>query len=61
MGCSAIQNSWFHKSKMNRRVMGKQASNVYKRVTFTIILERVNNLCQLLNLLDSEVLYQENI
>jgi len=41
--------------------MGKQTCNVYKRVSFTIIVERVNRLCQMLNLLDSETLYQVSI
>jgi len=43
IGCFTIQNSWFGESRIIRRVMGKQNCNVYKRVTFTIIVERVNS------------------
>ena len=38
-------------------VMGKQTCRANKRVTFTVIVERVNSLCQLLNLLGTEALY----
>jgi len=41
--------------------MGKQTCNANKRVSFTVIVERVNNLCQLLNLLGSEALYEVSI
>jgi len=50
IGCSAIQNPWFRKSRIRRGVIGKQTN---KRVTFTVIVERVNSLCQLLNLLSA--------
>ena len=58
MGCSAIQNPWFRKSRIRRGVMGKRAN---KRVTFTAIIERVNSPCQLLNLLGTEALYEVSI
>ena len=61
IGCSAIQNPWFCKSKINRRVMGKQTCSANKRVTFTVIIERVNSLCQLLNLLGGKALYEVSI
>jgi len=61
IGCSAIQNPWFRKSRIRRRVMGKQTCRANKRVTFTVIVERVNNLCQLLNLLGTEALYEFSI
>ena len=38
--------------------MGKQTCRTNKRVTFTVIVERVNSLCQLLNLLNTEALYE---
>jgi len=41
IGCSAIQNPWFRKSRINRRVMDKQTCSANKRVTFTVIVERV--------------------
>jgi len=55
MGCSAIQNPWFCKSRIRRGVMGKQTCRANKRVT---IVERVNSPCQLLNLLGTEALYE---
>jgi len=58
IGCSAIQNPWFRKSIIRRGVMGKQTC---KRVTFTVIVERVNSPCQLLNLLGTEALYEVSI
>jgi len=61
IGCSTIQNPWFCKSIINRRVMGKQTCSANKRVTFIVIVERVNSLCQLLNLLDGEALYKVSI
>ena len=61
IGCSAIQNPWFRKSRIRRGVMGKQTCRANKRVTFIIIVERVNSLCQLLNLFGTEVLYEVSI
>jgi len=61
IGCSAIQNPWFRKSRIRRRVMGKQNCRANKCVTCTVIVERVNSLCQLLNLLGSEALYKISI
>ena len=61
MGCSAIQNPWFRKSRIRRGVMGKQNCRANKRVTFTVIVERVNNLAKLLNLLGTEALYEVSI
>jgi len=58
IGCSAIQNSWFRKSRINRQVMGKQTCSANKSVILTIIVEQVNSLCQLLNLLNGEALYE---
>ena len=58
MGCSAIQNPWFRKSIIRRGVMGKQTCRANKRVTSTVIVERVNSPCQLLNLLGTEALYE---
>jgi len=60
-GCSAIQNSWFRKNIINRRVMGKQTCNANKCVTFTVIVERVDRLCQLLNLFGDEALHKVSI
>jgi len=59
MGCSAIQNPWFRKSRIRRGVMRKQTCRANKRVTFTV--ERVNSPCQLLNLLGTEALYEVSI
>jgi len=61
IGCSAILNPWFRKSEINRRVMGNQTCSANKGVTFTVIVERVNSLCQLLNLLGGETLYEVSI
>jgi len=58
MGCSAIQNPWFHKSRIRRGVMGKQTCRANKCVTFTVIVERVNSPYQLLNLLGTEAFVQ---
>jgi len=58
MGCSAIQNPWFRKSRIRRGVIGKQTGRANKRVTFTVSVERVNSPCQLLNLLGTEALYE---
>jgi len=41
--------------------MGKQTCRANKRVTFTVIVERVNSPCQLLNLLGIEALYEVSI
>ena len=41
--------------------MGKQTCRANKRVTFTVIVGRVNSLCQLLNLLGTEALYEVSI
>ena len=41
--------------------MGKQTCRANKRVTFTVIVERVNSPCQLLNLLGTEALYEVSI
>ena len=41
--------------------MGKQTCSANKHVTFTVIVERVNSLHQLLNLLGSEALYEISI
>ena len=41
--------------------MGKQTCRANKRVTFTVIVERVNSPCQLLNLFGTEVLYEVSI
>ena len=41
--------------------MGKQTCCANKRVTFTIIFERANSLCQLLNLVSGEALYEVSI
>jgi len=46
IGCSAMQNPWFRKSRIRRGVMGKQTCRANKRVTFSP--------CQLLNLLDTD-------
>jgi len=59
MGCSAIQNPWFRKSRLRRGVMAKQTCRANKRVTFTVIVERVNSPYQLLNL--PEALYVVSI
>jgi len=61
IGCSAIRNPWFRKSRIRRGVIGKQTCRANKRVTFTVIVERVNSLCQLLNLLGTEALYEVSI
>jgi len=61
MGCSAIQNPWFRKSRIRRGVMGKQTCRANKRVTFTVIVERVNSPCQLLNFLGTEAVYEISI
>ena len=61
IGCSAIQNPWFRKSRIRIGVMGKQTCRANKRVTFTVIVERVNSFCQLLNLLGTEALYEVSI
>jgi len=61
MGCSAIQNPWFRKSRIRRGVIGKQTCRANKRVTFTVIVERVNSPFQLLNLLGTEALYEVSI
>jgi len=61
MGCCAIQNPWFRKSRIRRGVMGKQTYRANKRVTFAVIVERVNSPCQLLNLLGTEALYEVSI
>jgi len=58
MGCSAIQNPWFRKSRIRRGVMGKQTCRANKRVTSIVIVERVNSPCQWLNLLGTEALYK---
>jgi len=59
IGCSSIQNPWFRKSRIRRGVMGKHRAN--KHVTFIVIVERVNSLCQLLNLLGTKPLYEVSI
>jgi len=41
--------------------MGKQTCRANKRVTFTVIVERVNSICQLLNLLGTEALDEISI
>ena len=41
--------------------MGKQICRAKKGVTFTVIVERVNSPCQLLNLLGTEALYEVSI
>ena len=41
--------------------MGKQTCRANKCVTFTVIVERVNRLCQLLNLFGTEALYEVSI
>jgi len=61
IGCSAIQNPWFRKSRIRRGVMDKKTCRANKRVTFTVIFERLNSLCQLLNLLGTEALYEVSI
>jgi len=38
--------------------MGKLTNSANKRVTLTIIVERVNSICQLLNLLGGEAFYE---
>jgi len=49
------------KSRIRRGVMGKQTCRANKCVTFTVIVERVNSPCQLLNLLSTEALYEVSI
>jgi len=61
IGCSAIQNPWFRKSRIRRGVMGKQTCRANKRVTFTVIVKRVNSIFQLLNLFGTEGLYEVSI
>jgi len=61
MGCPAIQNPWFRKNRIRKGIMDKQTCRANKRVTFTVIVERVNSLCQLLNLLGTEALYEVSI
>jgi len=41
--------------------MGKQTCRANKRVTFTVIVKRVNSIFQLLNLFGTEGLYEVSI